>query len=93
MRMSKEEFLHSAGLDIQTAELWIEQHWLIPEPSAAGPTFSDREIARARLILDLRSTFRVNDEGIDVILHLVDQIHGLRDALTQMRDGLSQEKT
>jgi chaperone modulatory protein CbpM len=93
MTMSKQEFLQSAGLDTQTVEFWIEQHWLLPELTAAGPSFSDREIARARFIMDLKSTFRVNDEGIDVILHLIDQIHGLRYALAQLRNGIPQEKS
>jgi chaperone modulatory protein CbpM len=39
------------------------------------------DLARARLILDLRGAMGINDEGIDVILHLVDQIYGLRCAL------------
>jgi chaperone modulatory protein CbpM len=59
----------------------------------AGPSFSDREIARALFIVDLKSTFQVNDEGIDVILHLIDQIHGLRYALAQLRNGISQDKS
>lgn len=93
MNMSMQEFLTSAGLDAKTVEVWIEQQWLLPELTPAGPSFSDREIARARFILDLKSTFRVNEEGIDVILHLIDQIHGLRYALAQLRNGPPQEKS
>jgi len=37
------------------------------------------------LIRDLKADFGVNDEGVDVILHLVDQLHGLRRALEQLR--------
>jgi chaperone modulatory protein CbpM len=88
MTMSKQEFLQSAGIDTQTVEFWLEQQWLLPEPTPAGPSFSDREIARARFIVDLKSTFQVNDEAIDVILHLVDQIHGLRYAIAQLRSGI-----
>lgn len=85
MTMSKEEFLRSAGIEIRTLEVWIEQRWLLPEGSASEPAFSERDMARARLILDLGGNLGVNDEGIDVILHLVDQVHGLRDALAQLR--------
>jgi chaperone modulatory protein CbpM len=43
-----------------------------------GPLFSDADLARARLIQDLRLDFGVNDKGVAIILHLLDQLHGLR---------------
>ena len=84
MIMNKQEFLTSAGLQVQTLEFWLDQHWLIPDQTSAEMTFSDADVARAHLILDLKSDFGVNDEGVDVILHLVDQIHGLRGAFEQL---------
>jgi chaperone modulatory protein CbpM len=84
MIMSKQEFLTSAGLQVQTLELWVEQQWLVPEQTSTGENFSDIDLARAHLIQDLKTDFGVNDEGVDVILHLVDQLHGLRRALEQL---------
>ncbi len=84
MIMNKREFLTCSGLQVQTLEFWLEQRWLIPEESSTGMTFSDIDVARARLIQDLKTDFGVNDEGVDVILHLVDQLHGLRRALAQL---------
>jgi chaperone modulatory protein CbpM len=88
MIMDKQEFLTSAGLQVQTLDLWLEQRWLIPEQTSAGMNFSDVDVARARLIRDLKTDFGVNDEGVDVILHLVDQLHGLRRALEQLHGDL-----
>jgi len=88
MIMNKQEFLTSAGLQVEMLEFWLEQRWLIPDETAAEMSFSDRDVARAHLIRDLKSDFGVNDEGIDVILHLVDQLHGLRQALEQLQVGL-----
>jgi len=84
MIMNKQEFLATSGLQVQTLDLWLEQQWLVPEQTTAGMNFSDMDIARARLIRDLTTDFGVNDEGVDVILHLVDQLHGLRRALEQL---------
>jgi chaperone modulatory protein CbpM len=84
MIMNKQEFLTSAGIQVQTLDLWLEQRWLIPEQTSAGMNFSDVDVARARLIRDLKTDFGVNDEGVDVILHLVDQLHGFRRALEQL---------
>jgi chaperone modulatory protein CbpM len=79
------EMAEASGVTVETLELWVEQRWLLPEATAAGPRFSERDAARARLIADLRHAMGVNDAGIDVILHLVDQMHGLRRALAELR--------
>ena len=88
MIMNKQEFLTSAGLQVEMLEFWLAQRWLVPDETAAETSFSDRDVARAHLIRDLKSDFGVNDEGIDVILHLVDQLHGLRQAIEQLQAGL-----
>jgi chaperone modulatory protein CbpM len=87
MIMSKQEFLARAGLEVQTLDVWLEQQWLLPDQTPAGMNFSDMDVARAQLIRDLKADLGVNDEGVDVILHLVDQLHGLRRALEQLHKG------
>jgi chaperone modulatory protein CbpM len=86
--MTKQEFLSSSGVQIQVLELWLEQRWLIPEEAEAGLLFSETELARAHLIRQLKDDLGANDEGIDVILHLVDQVHGLRRVLTELREEI-----
>jgi chaperone modulatory protein CbpM len=90
MIMNKGEFLTNAGLQVQTLEFWLDQRWLIPDRTSAEMTFSETDVARAHLIRDLKSDFGVNDEGIDVILHLVDQLHGLRGAFEQLHRNLNE---
>ena len=43
--------------------------------------FTDMDLARANLIRDLKDKMGVNDEGLGVVLHLLDQMHALRRAL------------
>ena len=88
MTMNKQEFLTCLDLEVQTLELWLEQQWLIPEQTSVEPRFSDIDVARARLIQELKTDFGVNDEGVDVILHLMDQLHGLRRALAQLHKDM-----
>jgi chaperone modulatory protein CbpM len=88
MTINKQEFLTSSGLQVRTLELWLEQKWLIPMQTPAGLTFSDIDIARARLIKELQTEFGVNDEGVDIVLHLMDQLHGLRHVLAELRDDI-----
>lgn len=88
MTMNKQEFLASSGLKVQTLEIWLEQRWLIPKQTSDGIGFSDIDIARARLIQELKSDLGANDAGIDVILHLMDQLHGMRRALEYLRKDM-----
>jgi chaperone modulatory protein CbpM len=90
MIMNKQEFLTNAGLQVQTLELWLDQRWLIADQASDEMTFSDADVARARLIRDLKGDFGVNDEGVDVILHLVDQLHGLRGAFEQLHRNIKE---
>lgn len=50
MSMSREQFLATSGAKVHKLEFWLEQRWLIPEAEDAGSGFTDREVARARLI-------------------------------------------
>ena len=82
MIITKREFLVRAQLENETLEAWIQEEWLIPGESAGEMIFSDADVARAHLIRDLKTDLGVNNEGVGVILNLVDQIHGLRKVLT-----------
>jgi chaperone modulatory protein CbpM len=78
--METDEFVAHAPLDAEVLEAWIEAGWLLPRQDGAKRNFFDVDLARAHLIHDLER-IGVNDEGIPVILDLVDQLHGLRRTL------------
>ena len=76
--MEAQEFIRRSHLDTPTLDAWVEAEWLVPLSSGRTFPFSEADLARARLIQDLKGDFGVNDEGISIILHLLDQLHGLR---------------
>jgi chaperone modulatory protein CbpM len=78
MTMRTREFLMQSRLDARALDGWIEAGWLRPHGSQSRREFSDIDVARARLIGDLRGDLGVNDEAVPVVLDLIDQIHGLR---------------
>jgi chaperone modulatory protein CbpM len=80
-----QEFISRSHLDAATLNVWIDEQWLIPRASGSAPQFSDADLARARLIRDLKLDLGVNDEGIAIILHLLDQLHGLRSLVRDIR--------
>jgi chaperone modulatory protein CbpM len=87
--ISVQEFLLRARLEHHSLEMFISAGWIIPPQTEPELMFSDVDLARAQLIRDLREDLGVNDEGVSVVLHLIDQMHGLRrsmqDLLEEMR--------
>jgi chaperone modulatory protein CbpM len=83
MIISKLEFLSRTQLDQETLEVWIGEQWLIPAETAGEAAFSEIDLARAKLIRDLKQDMGVNDEGIGIILDLLDQVHSLRQAMAE----------
>ena len=80
MIIAKTEFLLRSKLDPQTLEIWVSEQWLVPQEN----TFTEADLARAQLIQDLKHQMGVNDEGVGVVLHLVDQLHGVRHAMAAL---------
>jgi chaperone modulatory protein CbpM len=59
---------------------------LIPEQFETDLAFSEADIARVQLITDLTEEMGVNREGVGIILHLLDQVYGLRSAVADLLD-------
>jgi chaperone modulatory protein CbpM len=85
------EFCALTRLDEATIAAWRDAGWLRPVDEAAGLAYSEVDVARAQLIRDLRDDFGINDEGVPVILDLVDQLHGLRRTLRDVLTALGAE--
>jgi len=83
------EFRLCLKIDVVQLDLWIEQGWLIPEMSDEGRQFHDADVARARLILDLMGDMGVNEAGVDVVMDLVNQLHGLRGTMDRLVTAIS----
>jgi chaperone modulatory protein CbpM len=83
-----QEFLLRCRVEHRSLEAWIAAGWLVPPQTEPELMFSDVDLARAQLIRDLREDLGVNDEGISVVLHLIDQMHGLRRSMRDLLDEL-----
>jgi chaperone modulatory protein CbpM len=93
MKMETQEFVNRSHLDAPTLNAWIEAEWLAPVTGQKTFLFSEADLARARLIQDLRLDFGVNDEGIAIVLHLLDQLHGLRCLLRDIHAMETSDRT
>jgi chaperone modulatory protein CbpM len=84
--VKKSTVFYAARYDEETLRAWVAAGWITIEESAIGGPLSEADEARCNLICDLSQEMGVNDDGIDVILNLIDQIHGLRRALRETLD-------
>ncbi len=89
--MNHLEFCERLSIVSSTLTIWIDRHWIIPELTEEDETFHDADLARGLLILDLSQSMGVNQDGIDVIMALVDQVHGLRSKLHALTDAIREQ--
>lgn len=66
--------------DLPAPELtaWVERGWVRPDHSGAEWVFEEVDVARVRLIHDLRHAMAVQEEVIPLVLSLLDQVYALR---------------
>ncbi|HVB68478.1 MAG TPA: hypothetical protein VNE67_11540 [Acetobacteraceae bacterium] len=74
--------------DLDAGELaaWIERGWVQPETGEAGWEFLEIDVARVRLIHDLRRHMDVAEDTVPLVLSLLDQVYELR---ARLRDVLA----
>ena len=80
----------TSGLQRQDLELWIAESWVCPEEDGGQYLFHDVDVARVRLIQDLRCQLAIDDGAIPVVLSLLDQIYGLRRRMRQLGEALAE---
>jgi chaperone modulatory protein CbpM len=79
--MDEGEFLARADLRPDRLQIWLEIGSLVPAFREGAWHYVEIDLARVQLIKDLQHDLGINDEGIAVVLDLVDQVGGLRHAL------------
>lgn len=80
--------------DLDAVELsdWIERRWVEPEPSEGGGwVFHEIDVARVRLIYDLRRELDVAEDTVALVLSLLDQVYELRRTLKAMTRALASQ--
>ena len=57
---------------------WVDRGWVRPQPSGEEWEFQEIDVARVRLIRDLRHDMAVQEETMPLVLSLLDQLYALR---------------
>ena len=76
------------GIDRADVEHWIAQDWVRPAGSRGAWVFRDIDVARLRLIRDLRHELGLQDDALPIVLRLLDQLYDERRRLRRVRDAM-----
>lgn len=87
---SLEEVLAELRVERSELQAWIEASWVRPEPDHTGPRFGPVDIARLRLIQELRHDLAIDAEAMPVVLSLVDEMYTLRRRLGALARALAE---
>jgi chaperone modulatory protein CbpM len=76
------------GLEAEELRRWISEHWVRPESGTQGYLFAEVDVARVRLIRELRHELAIDEEAMPVVLQLLDQVYSLRRRLRVMIEAI-----
>ena len=77
------------GLDPASLERWIDASLVHPDGEPGAWRFEDIDVARVRLIVELRHTMRVEEQTLPVVLSLLDQLYDARRTLRRIGTAMS----
>lgn len=65
-------------VQLRELRLWVREGWVRPAHGEDGPVYDELDVARIRLVCDLRKEMSLPPDAVPVVLSLLDQLHGLR---------------
>ena len=72
-------------------EHWIARDWIRPAQQTGSWLFDDIDVARMRLIGELRDDLGLDERALPVVLHLLDQLYDARRGLLRVRSALAND--
>jgi len=69
---------------------WVEQQWVLPSEQEGQWLFDESDVARVSLIQELRDDMDVNHDAMPVVLKLLDQVYGLRAAVSELQEAIQE---
>jgi chaperone modulatory protein CbpM len=75
-------------LPLPDLERWISNDWVRPDGRDGDYAFREIDVARVRLIQELRDTLEINEAALPVVLLLLDQLYDLRRRMRELRSDL-----
>jgi len=77
-------------VELVELEHWIAEAWVLPGGTVGAYVFEEVDVARVRLIVELRRDLAIDDTAMPVVLHLLDQLYALRRRVKAMSAALDE---
>jgi chaperone modulatory protein CbpM len=74
-----------AGLKPEDLRRWIDNAWVRPDGTPGEYRFQDIDVARLRLIVELRDDLGLDEGAMPVVLSLLDQLYETRRQMLRLR--------
>ncbi len=78
-------------VSLRELRLWVREGWVRPARSDTGPVFDDLDVARIRLLCDLRKDMALPPDAVPPVLTLIDQLHRARRELRWLTEALDEQ--
>lgn len=86
----EEVVAHVPGLTVRRLRRWIARGWVRPARAGADRVFDELDLARIRLIQQLRGELGVAEDALELVLGLLDQLYGARRQLRVLLRALQE---
>jgi len=83
-------FIEISGLRRPDLERWIANEWVRPDGGPDNYLFRDIDVARIRLILELREHLEITEPALPTVLQLIDQLYDLRRRMRSLNAALEE---
>jgi chaperone modulatory protein CbpM len=67
---------------------WVELGWVLPESRHGELWFREIDVARLRLVREIRQDMAIAEDGVPTVLSLMDQVYGLRKELRRLAEAV-----
>jgi chaperone modulatory protein CbpM len=83
-------FVEIRGLQRPDLERWISNAWVRPDGDPGHYLFREIDVARIRLIMELREYLEIEEPALPTVLSLLDQLYDMRRRLRGLNAALEE---
>jgi chaperone modulatory protein CbpM len=92
MSLTEREVIeHLEQVSVRRLRTWVRRGWVRPEQRGRGYAFREVDVARIRLVCELRDELNIGEEAMPVVLSLLDQVYGLRRELRHLARAVDEQ--
>lgn len=77
------------GVAAEDLRRWIAARYVRPGGEPEAWVFGEMDVARVRLIVELRDVMEISEPALPTVLSLLDQVYDLRRRMRRLNEGFS----